>query len=438
MSIQKQFKKAIKCGLGKAYILMQQHPEEDFSTHIKKALLKRNCNDGQCEGSRDLYYYNIISIAPQKDELVKFILKKLEKGYDDWYVLRHLYQLASHFYFDGYQEAKSSIFIQFKKETHKESSEWHGIKAILKIEGLRGFEKLMRIRGKWLKYHNDKTDWDDIITAFNKLFPFVNSAQHIKLLAKKDNNIQYYLDAIDRYNESKKSRSSSSEESQPKPPPYTQIREIIQGIEQPLYGVRYLAKKLTSKEYKELALAFEKEEDIIKKERYCNVFTEKKYPLNPMPLFFFMKQQIARKGDEYEISRFAKALSYFQSKTIRKFAIQHLNQKKYITEMLYLLVNNYKRQDAKLIRKLIKNEKSYYNKHDFILPLIRIYSKKKNKKAKKALETLYEHTNCGMCRIDIIKLLKKRKLLSSDLLKETQFDSHKDSRRFYAKNKKRS
>jgi len=57
--IKQKFKSAIQRGTGEAHLLMQSHPDLDFSTLIIKACIKNFAYDGECEGSRDTYLFEL-------------------------------------------------------------------------------------------------------------------------------------------------------------------------------------------------------------------------------------------------------------------------------------------------------------------------------------------------------------------------------------------
>ena len=75
INIKRQFLNALKRGTGEAYLIVKDNPKIDFSNQIIKGALNIFAYDGQCEGDRATYIFEIISISKKKDKIRKAVLQ---------------------------------------------------------------------------------------------------------------------------------------------------------------------------------------------------------------------------------------------------------------------------------------------------------------------------------------------------------------------------
>ncbi len=61
--LKRQFLHVLKRGTGEAYLIVKAHPEIDFSNQIIQGALNIFAYDGQSEGDRATYIFEIISIS---------------------------------------------------------------------------------------------------------------------------------------------------------------------------------------------------------------------------------------------------------------------------------------------------------------------------------------------------------------------------------------
>ena len=111
--LKRQFLHALKRGTGEVYLIVKEHPEIDFSNQIIQGALNIFAYDGQCEGDRATYIFDIISISKQKDKIRKAVLQGLAREQDDTWNLTHLFALAKLFAQQNDTEAKQAIYDRF-------------------------------------------------------------------------------------------------------------------------------------------------------------------------------------------------------------------------------------------------------------------------------------------------------------------------------------
>ncbi|HWA05585.1 MAG TPA: hypothetical protein VG961_03480, partial [Ignavibacteria bacterium] len=137
MIIKEKFKYAIKRGSGEAYLILKMYPKIDFSNEIVRSLTTTQHYDAQSEGTREKYYYDLISIAVNKEALINKIICALKlRRKDDW-ALEQLFRLCAFFAIDGNNFARKVIYGQFQKKLLEETP-WLGETAIIYMDGYKG------------------------------------------------------------------------------------------------------------------------------------------------------------------------------------------------------------------------------------------------------------------------------------------------------------
>lgn len=420
--IKKRFNQSIKCGTGEAFVLLKANPSIGFSKYIKKAALKNQAYDPQSEGDRANYVSWFIYNCKQKEQLINTVLKALLKERKDYWALDQLFDLAVIFAKNGNTKAQKKIYERYHEKLIY--GDVNGTEAIVTLDGFDGLKFIAERRGKALI--KDKGDWADsyLIDNFQEENPEIKAYKKLKKIAKENIYIKKYLDTII---ENKRKRIK-----RPSTPEYTY--EIIkQNIEtkkilRPLFKV---VKNLTEDDIRNLANDFLKASDIEKQKQYLRIFSEKKYPYDYQPILKIAKVKDYKDNSLVEYA--CEALRFFKGKDIRKLAIKKLAKTKEPTDYLHLLVNNYKKGDAKLITSLIKRIKNQHTLHDMVYGVIAIYRKNKTKECKKPLEWMYRKLRCGIHRTDLVEILHENKVMSKKILQEIEFDSYDETRKLFKK-----
>ena len=124
-----------------------------------------------------------------------------------------------------------------------------------------------------------------------------------------------------------------------------------------------------------------------------------------------------------------KTLSYQKSKNIEKLGLTLINDKENIVNGIMILMRNYKKDYKKLLINAFKKVKFYFRTYN---PLINatidfMYSSKKDL-PDEILFYIYNKSYDSFCREYIIDFMKKRKLLTKELLTEMLHDADSDIR----------
>ena len=130
------------------------------------------------------------------------------------------------------------------------------------------------------------------------------------------------------------------------------------------------------------------------------------------------------------------ALKFFSAKDIREFAIAKLRRSSSPVAYTNLLITNYKKGDAKLLKSIAEKSKSEHLIHCLAASFIDIYRANKTKECREPIEVIYDKTTCGECRKEIVQLLLDNRVLSKKILREIKHDSYEETRELYIDKKK--
>ena len=164
-NIKQQFLNSLKRGTGEAYLIVKDNPKINFSNEIIQGVLNLYAYDGQCEGNRAHYIFDIISISNHKKKIRKAILQGLAREQENTWNLTHMFALTKLFAQQNDMEAKKAIYDRFLNPLI-EGSDWVGYLEILELDGLVGLFYIAEKFGKYLEKNPDDWQDDSIIREF--------------------------------------------------------------------------------------------------------------------------------------------------------------------------------------------------------------------------------------------------------------------------------
>lgn len=422
-NIKRQFLHSLKRGTGEAYLIVKNNPNIDFSNQIIKGALNIYAYDGQCEGNRAQYIYDIISVSTQQDKIRKAVLQGLATEQNDTWNLTHLFALAKLYAQHNDTEVKKAIYDRFLNH-QIESSDWVGAYEILELDGLSGLFYVAEKFGKYIEKNPD--DWQDdwILKHFQEKNKNIKVYEELKKKAKTNKFIRIYLDNIKR-------TIASQEKHKTKPIKYDNVIDEVLYSKPRISFVR--KRKLTDQELNQVAKRLIDETDKSNLEKLLDIFDFYPFPYDSQIVLDFAKQKRTTKNKIVENA--IEALKHLKSKDIRNFAMDKIQNSKNPIDHLEILVSNYKQGDFKLLSE-IANQTNSEDKIEQIAGIYSdIYKANKTKECKKPLEILYAKMNCGIHRNGIVELLIENNVLSDKIREEIEFDSYLDTRLLLDKKK---
>jgi hypothetical protein len=407
MTVMDRFQSSIRRGTGAAVLIIQEHPEIDFSREILKAAKKYLGYDPQREGGRQKYLAAIIDISAQKDNIIDKLLIMLEKmKASEWdYGMQQVNQIVSIYAQRGNEKARKLLYKLYRKNIGTES-------ALIEADGIDALKFITAIKGKLLmsnrkKMKDDWTVYDDYLIAITeRLFPESNPRIVLEKESTKNPFIKRYLHEIAKSQGKNKKRKCANLS-------YAAVKQKI-GKGQGIGPV----KNLSTEVLKRLASDLLSEADMKLAQRYLRIFTCVPFPMGFEPLI------------KYALARNAKirwqgiqALSLFKDKQIRQLAIARLQRGKSAGEYLKLLEKNFIASDNRLIFKTLTQSSNIYSFHHIGNIVQDIYMENRTRGCQSALLEIYNRGTCSICRKAAINIMIDNKVLPKDLKREIQFDN---------------
>lgn len=414
---KRQFINSLKRGTGEAYLISKTNPEIDFSNQIIKGALNIFAYDGQCEGDRAKYIFDIISISKQKDKIRKAVLQGLATEQSDTWNLTHLFALAKLYAQQNDIEVKQAIYDRFLKN-QIEGSDWVGAYEILELDGLNGLFYVAEKFGKYIEQNPD--DWQDdwMIKRFQEENENIKVYEELKKKAETNKFIHIYLDNIKRTN-------ASQQKHKPKPTIYSGIIDEVLNSKPRISVVR--KRKLTPEEVSQVAKRLIDETNKSNIERLLAIFDFYKFPYDSQIILDLAKQ---KRTSKYRIVEYAiNALKYLKSEKIRTFAMEKIQTGKKPIDYLEILVSNYKSGDSKLLSEIVSKTNNEHKIEQLAVIYSDIYKANKTEECKEPLESLYNKMNCSIHRRGIVEILIENNVLSDKIKNEIKFDCDLDTRK---------
>ena len=416
-NIKRQFLNSLKRGTGEAYLIVKDNPKIDFSNQIIKGALNIYAYDGQSEGNRAQYIFDIISISKQWNKIRQAVLQGLATEQDDTWNLTHLFALAKLYAQQKDTEVRQAIYDRFLTN-QIEGSDWVGAYEILEIDGLNGLFYVAEKFGKHIEKNPDDWQDDQIIKRFQKKNKDIKVFEKLKKKAKTSKFIRIYLENI-------KSTKSNQENHKTKPTKYKDILDEVLNSK-PHFSF-FRKRNLTDDEVNQIAMRLIDETDKSNIERLLDIFYFYKFPYDSQLILDFAKQKRTNKNRivEYAVN----ALKHLKSKDIRNFALDKIKNSKNPIDYLEILVSNYKSGDFKLLSDFVDKTNNEHKIEQLAGIYSEIYKANKKKECKKPLEILYSKMNCAIHRNGIVKILIENKVLTDKINNEIKFDCDLETRK---------
>lgn len=415
-AIKRQFLHSLKRGTGEAYLLANSNPTIDFSTQIIKGVLNIYAYDGQCEGNRAQYIYDIISVSKQQDKIRKAVLHGLATEQNDTWNLTHLFALAKLYVQHGDTEVKHAIYERFLNNQIN-GADWVGAYEIIALDGLSGLFYVAEKFGKYLEHNPDDWQDDGIIRHFQEKNESIKVDEELKKKAGTNRFIRIYLDAIKR-------TLGSQKKHRPEPIKYDNVVDEILLSKPRISLLR--KRRLTDEAINQVAHQLSQETNPSNIEKLLDIFDYHKFPLDSNTILDFAKQKRTNKNRIVENA--IEALKHLQSKDIRNFALDKIHNSKNPIDYLEILVANYKSGDFKLLSAIADKTNNEHKIERLAGIYTDIFTANPTKECKRPLEILYSKMNCAIHRKGIVEILIENKVLSDKIKSEILFDCDVETR----------
>lgn len=461
---KKEFKRAMQCGLGRC--IQELRSCEDIEKYRDIVLWGCTHNltyDAQSEGTRGDYLYQLVKCYPDETPFVDAVILALKKSAakSDWDFLQFC-RFLELFAIEGNQSAIDTLHDQYQQmydllKQHKkrlpqkfmpvrENFENLCISIIHLPETLENCGKAylniaenigaLIIDTSW--FHTWDFAWfqECAADALGKS----KISKLLKQAAKSSENVKAYMNFLarkkfadnDHINYYKKAETITA----------TEIYETLQSNKIsdsqnafPILLAAIMQRKGNSTETAKLADYYQKETDIFMRSqllrllanRYCARLLDAKTVIEDS-----MSNNPALQKNAF------RALEYMKDDTIHDYALELLQKDGASDNIIYMLANNYRKEDYDLLVSMVKKlPVTYHEKiswHGPYSAVLDMFEKGGAKHPpKELLPYLYEHTLCSFCREYTLREMSRRRMVSRQLLEECQYDCNDEIREFAVK-----
>jgi hypothetical protein len=448
---QKEFSQALRRGLGSAIIALQNCEDKvAYRDIVLRCCLRDISYDRQTEGTKGRYLYSAICALGGRSYFEQAIIEKFLPRCED-NLFCQLMDILSCYAKDGSSLSKDALHAKYKYFSAKkgrlikgrvdEGFQWENVACqLFTIDGFSAFKQYAMDMGELLNKNPDSQNvlyYDWFITEAEDTFGKKRVGFFIDKMYEKSDAIKVLIDTIKDEELSRKQYRGSYEKEQ------VTIEDILQAAREAAlgespYGVMACLRRqfmigASDEEILELAHIVLREKDELIKAHLLRVFWRKPFPLGATPLI-----EYAQSDNEFLAENAMECLAELKDKRIHDLAIQLLISKGINTSALCLLRKNYRKDDDKIILRLIR---SSVVTHHIQMDMVDIYTHHCSANALPILLRVYQKGDCSVCRFGIVRAMHYSKVLPDGVLAECLYDSYEDTRKFAKRliaNKKRS
>jgi hypothetical protein len=418
----KDFDKAFRYGLGRAYIHVKENGDDGVRDVILRHCLQNPCYDAQCEDARAPWLMSIIDLCISPEFYTNAIIDSLSKTDDDW-ELSQLFDLCLILAKRGNKTAEKAIYNRFDKQEFNES--YLGGDHIVELNGLDGLLYVARVLGKRMLKDEDYWDGANIYSLACETHKKETVDKLLSEQALTDLAVAEFLKDVAKYYKEDSSPSDVNnrqeeirERARKELPMNLILSDLEKGKEHRSRFMRfgiYATEEESNIVYNKL-LTEEREEQLIS---YLWVFRRREVPALDDKLFTLTKSKNKDIG-----SAAIRALMHTTHPRIRSLAIElhDSGDDELFIPAIELFVNNYKNGDYRYIEKATVESDDTEFLHSTGYDILNIFEKPPDKGMLTCLTWVYENTPCSNCRENAVKLLAKNKILTESIRQECQFD----------------
>lgn len=461
---KKEFKRAMQCGLGRCIQELQSCDDiEKYRDIVLWGCTHNLAYDAQSEGTRSDYLYQLVKCYPDETPFVDAVIISLKKsstksGWDFLQFCRFL-ELSAR---DGNSSAANALYDQYQQMYGllKEQKRHLPQKMLPVLENFEDLcisiihlpgtqeecestyvsvvEDLGVLIADTFWFHTRSFVWFQ--TCAEDILGKRKTFQLVKKKARLSKYANAYLDFLTQEKEETKLHTETYTTAANITA--TEIYETLQQsklsdstTEFSVLWTGIMQRTGNGTEVKELADYYQKETDLYLRCRLLHLLG------NRYSAQLLNAQSVIAdsQSNNPELRKNAfRALEYMKDDAIRDYALELFQKKKYSENIIYMLANNYHKEDYKILVSLVKSLPVTYHEdiywHGPYSAVLDMFKKGgAGHPPKELLPYLYEHTLCSCCREYTLREMSRRRMVSRQLLEECQYDCNDGIREFAEK-----
>lgn len=445
---KKEFKRAMLCGLGRCVLELRETKDKEKYRDLVLWACGRNISyDVQSEGTRAWYVYEMINCYEDKTQFEDVIIEKFLKARsDDNWNFSHYCALLGYFSDDGDERAYRILWKKYKeifvallhkrKKDQRLISMYESLAITLSGEDYENALRIMKGIGKMLRKDN-LYEWEDFLWAnhcIQDTFKKSELRHKLKKAGKHSVDMKYYLEGMEKYNKKEAEKDTARKKKGIEIKKKEALQLLMQENPRWRLGRMRLINCLLEEgiEYQtEIANQVLSETDELRKFRLLSVFADHQCS---WPLELSLLIPYTESSNEELRKAALDTLCYIKDGIVREFALKNMDKPELRPFAVQMLVTNYQKKDAEILmealRKIPVNSHSNINYwHGVYSMVFDLFDNRQVKNPpKEILYFLYENTMCGFCRECYVREMKRRHILTEEMIRECKWDSNDDIR----------
>ena len=412
---QEEFARAIKNGLGSAYLHVKEYGDNEIQNELLRACIENLVFDTQINSGRGLWLVEMLQHTGQIKKYACEIRLKLLENPKDEATVQQLIDLAAVLFDKGFGEFKE-ILLNLSVSNQSDEAILCLAEALVDVASFSGLETGVRKMKElpsdsWIKkvlyeYASEELGGAEEVNSF------------LKSKSKLDIDLSCFWETVQKDFDPDYVRQS--------PPTLNQVLDSIQADCIPFSRYKYqlFGKTATTEELQTILSLIDREVNPNRLAYYMEIFALREIPTipsNAREMLFSKEENLQRSARN--------ALSKIKSPVLRELAIELLQSEtdRNIVCGLILLELNYTLKDLELIGSWLQLLDDIDWVHWGAMSVSRI-AENDNTILTKELIWICEFNPCGFCRRDAFEKLLNTNRAPEQLTFEAQWDAERDIR----------
>lgn len=420
---KREFERALKLGLGRAYLHVRDYGDKGVERVIERSILTDFVYDNQFEGNRGWWTFSTLLNTGRIRDYAEFFMKNIGRGELRSVDYNHQLVLAGYFFEQGYTEFRPRVFELARKLLALREHECQCLQELISAAGEAGLQFGL------VEFCKAEADLIKMTWECNEIYEYADN--HMFSADKALDRIEEKHPDTRRFREAVK--EFQIEESTPcvekQPPTLEEILEFLDSCNSFARNYRVARfGRIAGDEH--LAVIYNRllKADTEILQHACMVaFCDRKLPVieNRVLKMLSAKNEKLRRAC-------ANALSNCEHPAVRRKALQLLKSDDAETLIfgLKLLENNYHSADASLILETLMKLRNSHDIHSAGIVLKHLSRGEGRNELKDCFLWLYENGPEAWCRAEFVKILYEWGACSDEILHESEWDSGDEVQEF--------
>jgi hypothetical protein len=413
---ESEFREAMRSGLGRAIAYARENDVEPFREAILDACLHCYSVDPQSEGTRALYMFELVNLAPDREFYCGEVLKSLSGCADNWDAVQR-FRFASYMAMDGDDRARRAMYKEFNPGPRM--VEMTAVDFV-EMDGLEGFLFAAEKVGALLLAWPDDVDEGALLWHATERFGEDQSLSVLRQAAQSNPRLEAYRVAAQAHCE----KSAAHKSREIITLPYAEFKE--RRSEAGGYWLSRWGEQATAEDLELAAhdlLAARTPEVCV---TYLRIFSRRPFPLETDYLL-----KLAASDDERVSIAAAGALANIAHPAARQFAFHLVESHRSGREhAISILARNSEPGDHEIVLDWFAKEEDRAIRHRLGLDLRKFWKRHPEPVGEiRMLLTLYEKGPCSVCREFLLSRLIELNSLPRSIRTECANDANVEVRR---------